>query len=688
MAAPTKAEIDERPVMIEVLDALVSHPELSGLLRELLERFERRFHFDLLTLSMQEAPGESLRLCIVEARVPVKLPLPCEISIDSSAAGLALTSHEPAVIGEQELAQSTGLLKQLHVSGIRQYCAAPVITASGHRCALGFGRAGAPFGRNEIAAMGDIALQAGVAVDRFLLIQAQQAAENQIELERDRLKALLKISEILAKTRDLRQLFRNVSLSVRQLFRHDYASLMLPDKEGGHLRIEALDFDRGSGLVHENIQFKLDGSPAGRVLSTRQPLLVNRLDRTTFPSPVTDSLLAEGIRSACWLPLVSNDQIHGVFAMGSREESAFDRDDMELLAKIANLLAIAVENVLEFEQILELKEKLLNEKRYLEHEIRDHYNADEIIGESPSWIHVLEQVESVAPTDATVLLFGETGTGKEIIARALHERSNRREHSFVKLSCATIPSGLLESELFGHEKGAFTGALAQHIGRFESADLGTLFLDEVGELPLELQPKLLRALQEQTFERLGSNRSIHVNVRIIAATNRNLQRLVAEDKFRADLFYRLSVFPIGLPALRERPEDIPLLVRYFTHKHSEHLGRKIETIPADVMDRLVSWNWPGNVRELENFIERSVILSTGSVLEPPLAEFPTQRPGVDRQEESPATLENAERQHILKALRESHGIVDGPSGAAVRLGLKRTTLNSKMRKLGIKRSDL
>lgn len=688
MATSAKAEMGDRPVMVEVLDALSSHPELSGLLHELLLRFKHKFRFDLLTLSLQEKPDEPLRLCIVEAAIPVKLALPCELPIDSSAAGRALTSQQPVVISERELAESTGLLEQVYISGIRQYCAAPVLTPSGRRCAVGFGRINTPFGDNEVAAMHGIALQAGVAVDRFLLMQAEQSALNEVELERDRLQALLSISGALVKTRDLRELFRNVSLSIRQLFQHDYASLMLPDKEGRHLRIEALDFDRGAGFVHENIRFEMEGSPAGRVLSTRHPLLVNRLDTTNFPSPITDSLLADGIRSACWLPLVSNDQIHGVFAIASRVESAFDRDDMQLLAQIANLLAVAVENVLAFEQILELKDKLLKEKRYLEHEIREHYSADEIIGVSPSWIRVLEQVDSVAATDATVLLLGETGTGKEIIARALHERSNRRDHTFVKLSCATIPPGLMESELFGHEKGAFTGALAQHIGRFEAANLGTLFLDEVGELPLELQPKLLRALQEQTFERLGNNRPIRVNVRIIAATNRDLRQLVAEDKFRADLFYRLSVFPISLPALRERPEDIPLLVRYFTHKHSERLGRKIETIPREVMNSLISWKWPGNVRELENFIERSVILSTGTALQPPLAELRTETLPVGHHGTQPTTLEDAERQHILRALRDSHSIVDGPSGAAARLGLKRTTLNSKMRKLGIKRSDV
>lgn len=324
------------------------------------------------------------------------------------------------------------------------------------------------------------------------------------------------------------------------------------------------------------------------------------------------------------------------------------------------------------------------EKQYLEEELNLEHSFEDIIGESSGLRKVLKQVESVAATDVTVLILGETGTGKDLVARAIHYLSSRRERTLVKLNCAAIPTGLLESELFGHEKGAFTGAISQKIGRLELAHQGTLFLDEVGDLPLELQPKLLRALQEKEFERLGGTRTIPVDPRLIAATNHNLEKMVADRAFRSDLYYRLRVFPILIPPLRQRRDDIPLLVRYFVTKHARKMGKAIETIPPDVMKALTKWDWPGNIRELENFIERAVILTKGTILRVPLSElaFPVEDP---RQED--ATLETSEREHILRVLRETRGLIGGAKGAAVKLGLKRTTLNSKMKKLAIERDD-
>jgi formate hydrogenlyase transcriptional activator len=324
------------------------------------------------------------------------------------------------------------------------------------------------------------------------------------------------------------------------------------------------------------------------------------------------------------------------------------------------------------------------EKRYLEEELRN--NFEEIVGDNDGLKHALKQVETVAPTDATVLVLGETGTGKELFARAVHHLSRRANRTFVKLNCAAIPSGLLESELFGHEKGAFTGAVTQKTGRLELAHQGTLFLDEVGDIPLELQPKLLRALQEKEFERLGSTRTITVDARLVAATNRDLEKMVAEGQFRRDLYYRLKVFPVRIPSLRERRDDIPLLVRYFVHMHARRMDKRIETIPEDLMQALTRWDWPGNVRELENFIERAVILTSGRALHAPLAELQT-APKTDGGESHAETLEQSEREHILRVLREAKGMIGGPNGAAERLGLKRTTLNSKMKKLGISRED-
>ncbi len=365
------------------------------------------------------------------------------------------------------------------------------------------------------------------------------------------------------------------------------------------------------------------------------------------------------------------------------QEDGFAHQDWVLLGQIAGRVAVALENDRAYHEIAQLKNRLAEEKLYLEDEIRSELHFEEIIGESPVLKRVLSQAKTVAASEATVLILGETGTGKELIARAIHRMSTRKENSFIKINCAAIPTGLLESELFGHERGAFTGAISQKIGRLELADRGTMFLDEVGDIPLELQPKLLRVLQDQEFERLGSTRTIKVNVRLIAATNRDLTRSVAEKQFRSDLFYRLNVFPIRMPPLRERRKDIPLLVRYFVQKFARRMNKQIETITSDTMNALVNWDWPGNVRELENFLERSVILTDTSVLRAPLAELQQ----LHDSSVTDGTLEAADREHIIRILRETHGTISGPGGAAVKLGLKRTTLQSKMQKLGISRED-
>jgi formate hydrogenlyase transcriptional activator len=394
-------------------------------------------------------------------------------------------------------------------------------------------------------------------------------------------------------------------------------------------------------------------------------------------------IAGEGLQAHCLLPLISRNRILGVLGLGRQRENAFSRDDIDFLAQVANQVAIAVENALAYGQIAELKDKLAQEKLYLEDEIRSEMNFEEIVGKSAALRRVLQQVETVAPTDATVLISGETGTGKELIARAIHQLSPRRPNAFVKLNCAAIPTGLLESELFGHERGAFTGAIAQRIGRFELANRGTVFLDEIGEIPLELQPKLLRVLQDREFERLGSTRTLRTDARLIAATNRDLAALVDAQQFRADLFYRVNVFPVHVPPLRERPEDIPLLVRHFAQQFARRLHKTIETIPSDTMQGLIRYPWPGNIRELQNIIERAVIVSPGPVLQVPLTDLnPRAAPAHPMPQD---TLEDAERKHILAVLKETKWVLGGANGAAVRLGMKRSTLQFRMRKLGITR---
>ncbi len=497
---------------------------------------------------------------------------------------------------------------------------------------------------------------------------------------------LLEITNVLISDLDIRKLLSAISASVSQVTPHDYASLALYDPEIRKLRLHVLNSPAGLALDAEELFVPLEGAPAGWSFSTRQPLVVDRLDDGRFTTSAIQHLVKDGIRSGCWLPLISHGRPLGTLGVASTKEGAFARTNLNLLSQVANQVALAVDNAAAFSQITGLNERLMKEKQYLEDELRTEYNFEQIIGESSALKRALKQVETVATTNATVLILGETGTGKELLARAIHDLSARRERTFVKLNCAAIPSGLLESELFGHERGAFTGAISQKIGRLELAHHGTLFLDEIGDIPLELQPKLLRALQEKEFERLGSTRTIPVDLRLIAATNRDLAQMVKEHQFRSDLYYRLRVFPIHLAPLRERDGDIPILVHHFVEKHARRMNKRIDSIPPEVMQALERWQWPGNIRELENFIERAVILSPGPVLRAPLAEL-TMGDNLNARPNELTTLDVAEREHILRALREAKGVIAGPNGAAARLGLKRTTLNARLRKLGITRKD-
>jgi PAS domain S-box-containing protein len=500
---------------------------------------------------------------------------------------------------------------------------------------------------------------------------------------------IAEMSSLLLANVDIRKLLDAFSASMRQMVPHDAATMALYDEPTGKLRVQFLAAGGDAVASRRELLLDPDASPAGQAFRTRRPVILNRIDRWPFAPESVAHLTDIGMLSGVWVPLIHRERILGAIMVASRKESAFSQHDSEILGQVAGQVAMAVNNALAFKQISELRDRLEQEKAYLEEEINLEHRFEDIVGESTGLRNVLRQIETVAPTDATVLIQGETGTGKELLARATHRLSARSERTFIKLNCAAIPAGLIESELFGHEKGAFTGAIARKIGRLELAHEGSLFLDEIGELPLDLQPKLLRALQEHEIERLGGTRSIPVNVRLIAATNRDLAQMVAEKEFRSDLYYRLKVFPVFAPPLRERAADIPVLVRHFVSRHARRMGKTIETIPPEAMAALVAWKWPGNIRELENFLERAVILSRGPALHVPLAELEAMQ--MDDEEEGATaanpTLIAAEREHIVRALREARGIIGGPGGAAERLGLKRTTLNSKMKKLGIERGD-
>jgi formate hydrogenlyase transcriptional activator len=459
----------------------------------------------------------------------------------------------------------------------------------------------------------------------------------------------------------------------------DAAAIMLVNPEGTHLLVHALDFPESRGVFTEGGLVPIEGTMPGNSFKSGKPMVVNRLDPAEMQPEMYRKASGEGLHSLCDVPLISRSRLLGVLAVAKRTENAFDDDEVSFLTQVANQVAIGVENALAYREIAELKDRLAEEKLYLEDELRGEMDFEGIVGQSSALRHVLSLVETVAPSDSTVLMLGETGTGKELIARAIHDRSRRKDRTFVKINCAAIPTGLLESELFGHERGAFTGAITQKVGMLELADQGTLFLDEIGDIPLEIQPKLLRALQEREFERLGSNRTKKVDVRLVAATNRDLEKMIASREFRSDLYYRLNVFPIRIPPLRERPEDIPLLVRYFAQKYGRRMEKQIESIPAAAMKKLAGWHWPGNIRELENFIERSVILTHGSALQVPVGELG------DSGNTAPVmgTRESDARDEILRILKDTKGRVAGPEGAAARMGLKRTTLISRMKKLGI-----
>ncbi|HST23673.1 MAG TPA: sigma 54-interacting transcriptional regulator, partial [Blastocatellia bacterium] len=540
-----------------------------------------------------------------------------------------------------------------------------------------------------------IGVQVALAVENALNFETVRSAEIQMEHDRHRLSLLLNITNTIVSRHDLRELIRIISSSVRGKLSHDLMGLSIYDAELNQLRTYMYDFLDNKPFIEDGYLIPLEGSFTGMTFSTGKPFFMN-IDYEHFNTDFNKRFREAGFKSGGCVPLVAHGRKLGTLGVVTFYEHVYSRDEEELLHLIGNQVALALENVLAFREIEALKNKLSEEKLYLEEEINTAYDFEQIIGSSPALKRILKKVETVAPTDSTVLIQGETGTGKELIARAIHSLSARRERTLVKINCAAIPTGLIESELFGHEKGAFTGAIAQRIGRFELANKGSLFLDEVGEIPQELQPKLLRVLQEKEFERLGSTRTIKVDIRLIAATNRNLEQMVAERQFRDDLYYRLNVFPITLPSLRERPEDIPLLVRFFASKFARQMKKRIETIPAEAVAALQRHHWHGNIRELENFVERAVIVTQGTELQFQLAELKLPAKTVASLPASSGTatpaspaeltsLDRVEREHILRVLNETDWIVGGPNGAAARLGLKRTTLQARMKKLGIER---
>ncbi len=543
---------------------------------------------------------------------------------------------------------------------------------------------GEEFAPEDVEMLRSLASHVAVALECALAKDSAERYQQQVVKERDRLRLLLEINNHIVSKLDINELFRSASASIRTYFRNDFTGFWLVDKQSKQLECVVLDFPSGKGSLTAVLKSELRDSDHEK-LRAHEPELLSLEEIEMLPAAIVERLKAESIASMALAPMATASGPVGVMSLGSRQPGNFGQEDLDLLSQISTQIALAVNNAIAHGRVTEARDRLEEERLYLESEIRSEYNFEDIVGKSAGLRSVLDQVAIVAPTGSTVLLHGETGTGKELFARAIHNLSPRRGRTFVRLNCAAIPSGLVESELFGHEKGAFTGALMQKKGRFELADHGTLFLDEIGDISLELQPKLLRALQEHEFERLGSTRTIGVDVRLIAATHRDLHGMIRNNQFREDLFYRLNVCPIEIPPLRERREDIPLLVHYFVLRHARQMQKRVKSVPKQAMEALVNADWPGNIRQLENFIERCVIFTQGDELNVLRAEL--KKPSVRSVASAPPSFEQAERQVIIDALVAASGRIAGKGGAAERLGLKRTTLQNKMNKLDISRAD-
>ena len=659
--------------LFELTQSIAGHNDLDSLCSGLARSLRQVVDFDFLALALHDPAENVMRLHALATARAVPARGDTVLSLEENPAGWVWHNQQPLVIAnvaeESRWPEFTALLAENSVHSLTV-----VPLTSGHRrlgvLAFGAHSACQPGGM-EPAFLQRIASEFAVTVDAYLMQQA-------LVRERDRLRVLFEITNALVSKLSWDELVSAISTVLGKVIAHDGAAVTLLDKATGKLQLHALyvaddrwsDVDRTPALP--------DAMPSGEAIASGKPVVTYERDFGRFPAPIYKEMMDRGFKAHCSIPLVTANGTIGTLELGRTTGQPFSTDEIEFGVQVARQIAIALENSLAFRELAAIKDKLATEKLYLEDEIRIDQNLGNMVGESPAFQATLKSTQIVAPTDATVLILGETGTGKELIARAIHEWSGRKDRSFVKVNCAAIPATLLESELFGHEKGAFTGAVTQKIGRFELADHGTLFLDEIGEIPLELQSKLLRAIQEQEFERLGSNRTIRVDVRLIAATNRDLKGMVDDNRFRSDLYYRLHVFPLQMPPLRERKEDIPALLRYFTQKYAQRMNRDIESIPSAAIEALTQYAWPGNIRELQNLIERSVILTQGPVLRIAV-------PASSVASLGSGTAPPADRERILRALKEADGVVGGPGGAAARLGLKRTTLQSRMKHMGISR---
>jgi len=696
----TEAELqrwNERfELLLNLTTSITSSLDLREVLRSIAANIREVIHADGAAVSLPEGASGGFRVFAMDFPHG-KGVIKEELLYTPSAVGKrAVDTLKPVVVNVREQ-QDLGphAYDIAAAEGIQALCCIPLVNRGRGLGLLWICRTtDTPFSPEDVDFLNRASGQIAIAVENAL-------AFKKVSGLRDRLQLLLNLTARITSSLNRREVLRAIAANIREVIHADGVTVSLLNSATGKCRVLAVDIPHGKGVIKEELFFT-PSAAAQKAMDTLKPVVMDTRESGECAFGISETAASEGVKAHCLIPLVNRGRILGFLSILRTTDTPFTAEDVDFLSRASGQIAIAIENAQAYHEISELKDKLAQEKVYLEEEFRSEMGFEQIIGNSAALKHVLQLVETVAPSDSTVLLLGETGTGKELIARAIHDRSHRKQRTLVKLNCAAIPTGLLESELFGHEKGAFTGAINQKVGRLELADQGTLFLDEVGDIPIEIQPKLLRALQEREFERLGSTHTRKVNVRLVAATNRDLEKMVAIKEFRSDLYYRLNVFPIRIPPLRDRREDIPLLVSYFVQKHAKQMQKCIETVPAAVMKGLTSVEWPGNIRELENFIERAVILTRGRSLDAPLAEVrktskedsvatphqvtqvAEERAGSRSDKTSVADeYVRKQRDEITQALTACRGRVGGADGAAARLGMNRTTLLSRMKKFGI-----
>jgi formate hydrogenlyase transcriptional activator len=684
--------------LLEINNAIIINLSQEALLRAISEALRRVIPFDRAAFTLYVPERDRFRFLAIEGVVgSAHFRAGLEFSRDESVSGWVFDEQRPALCQDLQKEQHYPNDRRLIAEGLNSYCVVPLIIGGKSIGTLNLASEKVKkYSEADAEFLCELGSQVALAVSNMTSYEEIAALKSNVERTAERYRTLLEINNAIITHLTPDTLLHAVSEILRRVVPFSGAALTIYKPNSGTFRYLAMEGDIPSDHFRVGIEVDRKQTISAWVFDHQRAVRRDLDKEEQYPND--SRLLAAGIHSDCIVPLIVGGKSIGTLNVGSTERNQYSEADRELLQEVSNQVALAVANMLSYEEIVELKATLEKENVYLQEEIRTEHNFEEIIGNSPALLAVLRKVEQVAPTDSTVLIYGETGTGKELIARAIHDRSARKSRALLKVNCSAISAGLVESELFGHVKGAFTGAFERHVGRFELADGGTIFLDEIGELPLETQVKLLRVLQEREFEPVGSNRPVRVDVRVIAATNRDLQESIRAGHFRSDLFYRLNVFPIDMPPLRERRSDIPQLAMFFLARFSQKFGKKIEGLSQTTADRLASYSWPGNIRELQNVIERAVILSQSSVLElePDLVPVPTPTKSSTAQDGTsdsgnplasvPTTLEELERGHIAAVLNQTRGVVEGPHGAAKILGLHPNTLRHRIQKLGIKRT--